>query len=44
MRDWGISVGVLMGGDIVEPIRKVEPGNQEADRTNQQLLLASNAH
>ena len=25
MRDWGISVGVLMGGAIMEPIRKVEP-------------------
>jgi hypothetical protein len=32
MRDWGMSVGMLMGGgDAMGPIRKVYPGKQEAD-------------
>ncbi len=32
MRDWGMSVGMLMGGgDAMEPIREVYPGKQEAD-------------
>jgi hypothetical protein len=32
MRDWGMSVRMLMGGgDAMRPIRKVCPGKQEAD-------------
>jgi hypothetical protein len=32
MRDWGMSVRMLMGGgDAMGPIRKVYPGKQEAD-------------
>ena len=45
MRDWGISMKMLMGGLLVEPTKEWnQEVAQEADRTNQQLLLASNTH